>query len=168
MNIYAIKKPSRINSVSITLLVVVALGGYLAYWWVPILWPVFQMTGMMKTACGEAYRGSDDKTVMKKLVADAARTKWRIDERNFRFRRIPYTRRELKTLKIDEDGAVARRGKHCEVDFYYEDDFPIPFTGKTMRLTFERSVDAPLEPVKYDKLCTCVSVPGGPAGPRAR
>ena len=163
MNIYAIKKPNRINSVTVTLAVGGLLIGYLLYWWLPIFWPIFRMTGIMKSACSEAYRNPNDEAVMEKLIADASRTGLRIDERNFRYRRIPFTRAERQASQITEESFVNRRGKECEIAFHYEDDYPLPLIGKTTRLVFERTITQTLEHTQYDKLCTCVSVPGGPA-----
>ncbi len=160
MNIYLMKKPKRINSVSVSMFLGLLLFVYLLYWWIPILWPIFQMTGIMKNACGEAYRNVDDRVVMEKLLTDAQRTKLKISENNFRFRRIKYSRDELASMNIEEDTFVANRGKHCEIAFHYEDDYPVPFIGLETRLVFERTIDAPLVPVKYEKLCTCVTVPG--------
>ncbi|MEL7368203.1 MAG: hypothetical protein AAFN74_04770 [Myxococcota bacterium] len=135
--------------------------GYLLYWWGPILWPIFQMTGIMKTACNEAYRQLDDRKVMQKLLGDAQRTGLAVTEDNFRLRRIPYTPEEMEQF-ANKTEYIQRRGKVCEIDFRYADTYAIPFTGKTIHLQFDRTVDAPLSPVKYDKLCTCVTVPGGP------
>lgn len=168
MNIYDMKKPKRINSVSVLMALGLAFLGYLLYWWVPIMWPVFQMTGIMKSACSEAYRTVDDNTVVDKLVKDAQRTGLRIDKTNFRFRRVPYTGAEIKARDLVGKDFIVARGKHCEIDFRYQDEFAIPFTGRQMSLTFDRTVDATLEPVKYDKLCTCVRVPGGPGMLRER
>ena len=114
MNIYLMKKPKRINSVSVTLFFGTLLIVYVCYWWIPILWPLFQMTGIMKTACNEAYRNVDDKLVMKKMLVDAQRTKLKIDENNFRFRRIMFTPEELVAMKLSDDNFVAQRGKRCE------------------------------------------------------
>ena len=164
MNIYMMKKPKRINSVSVTMAIGILVIVYLVYWWGPILWPLFRMTGIMKAACNDAYRITDNEAVMKKLVADAQRTGLRITKDNFRFRRLPYTAADLKALNPNGDADMSyteKRGKHCEIDFRYSDDFPIPFTGKTMRFTFDRTVDQSLELVKYDKICTCVTVGGG-------
>ncbi|MEM7676978.1 MAG: hypothetical protein AAF449_13320 [Myxococcota bacterium] len=161
MNIYAPKKPKKINSVSVTMFFGTIILGYLLYWWVPILWPIFQMTGIMRTACNEAYRQIDDTKVMNKLLSEAQRTGLPVSEDNFRFRRIPYEPQELEQF-VNKTGYIERRGKTCEIDFRYIGTYSIPFTGKTMQLQFDRTVDAPLTPVKYDKLCTCVTVPGGP------
>lgn len=159
MNIYQMKKPKRFNSVSVSMAVALVVFGYLLYWWVPILWPIFQMTGIMKSTCNYAYRTFDDRLVMKHLVEQAARTRLQISEDNFRYRRIEYTPDERRALKIDDSSFVRMRGKRCEIDFHYEDDYPIPFLGRSIHLVFERSIEAPLETVQYDKMCTCVRVP---------
>ncbi len=161
MNIYMMKKPKRINSVTVTMAVGLLVIGYLLYWWIPILWPIFQMTGIMKSACNAAYKDFDDERVMAGLIKDARRTRLRISEDNFRFRRVRYALAEVQGMGIEDNSFFARRGKHCEIDFRYTDTYPIPFLGKSIELTFDRTVDQPLTTVKYKKYCTCVTVPGG-------
>ena len=162
MNIYAPKKPKRINNVSITIAIGVVIIGGLLYWWVPILWPIFQVTGMMRTACHEAYRTMDDEKLIDDLARDAQRTGLAISKDNFRIRRIPYTPEQLRESGLPKDSPIILRGRTCEIDFRYENDFPVPLVNKSMHLVFDRTITDTLEPVKYNKLCTCVSVPGGP------
>lgn len=162
MNIYQMKKPKTINSVSVSMVVAGLVLAYLLYWWVPILWPIFRMTGIMKAACNEAYQDYDDQRIMKKLLRSSVRTGLPLTKDNFRFRRVPYTLEEMKARKIESDSFLVKRGKICEIDFRYRADYPIPFTGRTMFLQFDRSVSAPLVTVEYTKLCTCVTVPSNP------
>ena len=50
-----------------------------------------------------------------------------------------------------------KRGKACVIELYYVDNFSWPLIGQTTELTFERDVRVPLDPVKWEKGCTCVT-----------
>ena len=160
MNIYAMKKPKRINSVSVTLALIGAVLAYTIWFLVPAFWPIFQLTGIMRGACNDAYRQHDDKKVMQKLLLDARRTKLRVTEDNFRLTRIKYSDDELQVLAkgdaVMADG-YQKRGKECVLEMRYQDNYTWPLIGQTTRLEFEREVRTPLETVKYEKACTCVT-----------
>lgn len=161
MNIYLMKKPKRINSVSVTVTLVVLAIGYLLWFVIPTYWPSFQMGGIMKGACHDAYRIINNEKLMKKLLEDSRRTGLRITRENFKLTRVPYTAEDRANKNIPSGSYPDKRGKACQLEFYYEDDFPWPLIGKTTRITFHKFVETPLEQVKYDdgigQDCTCVS-----------
>ena len=158
--IYEIKKPRRINSFSVTIFLMAAAIGYLGYFFIPVWWPVFQLTGIMRGACNNAYREYDDKKVISVLLRDASRTKLRVTEDNFRLTRLPYTEEELAVLSKGQQTGMdllRRRGKECVLEMRYQDDYKWPLIGTTTHLEFEREVRASLETIKWEKGCTCVT-----------
>jgi hypothetical protein len=152
------KKPKRLNSVSITLGIIAIFVGYFCWFLVPAFWPVFQLTGIMRGACNNAYRELNDEKVMDTLLKDSRRTKLRLSKDNFRFTREPYTDEELNAMATDyARGLSTKRGKECVIEMYYQDNFAWPLIGQTTEMTFEREVRVPLDPVKWEKGCTCVT-----------
>ncbi len=149
MNIYAMKKPKRINSVSITVTLVILVVGYLGWFIIPTWWPSFQMGGIMRGACNDAYRMTNDEKLMTKLVKDSRRTGLKITKENFRFTRIKYTAEELNELNYPSGSTPDVRGKRCVIEFYYEDDYMWPLINKPQRIVFEKRIEAPLEQIKY-------------------
>lgn len=161
MNIYSMKKPKRINAVSVIFVFLAAVIGYLGYVFVPIYWPIFQLSGIMRAACYEAYRQTADEPVMASLLDNGRRTKLKLSKDNFRFTRLPYSEEELKVQSKGKPRLreiLMERGARCRIEMHYEDDYPIAFTGKTIHLTFDKTVEQTLEQVDYE-MCTCVSVP---------
>ena len=149
MNIYLMKKPKRINSVSVSVTLIAIAIGYLLWFVIPTYWPSFQMGGIMRGICHDAYRELDNEKLVTKLVQDGMRTGLKITKENFRFSRIPYTMEELTERKLPHDSYQAKRGKTCLIEFYYEDDFPWPLIGETTRITFEKRVEEPLVQIEY-------------------
>lgn len=149
MNIYAMKKPKRINSVSITVTLIVLVVGYLLWFLVPVYWPSFQMGGIMRGICNDAYRELDNKKLLDKLVESSRRTGLKITKENFRLTRVPYTPQELVALKQKSDGYWARRGKECVLEFYYEDAYPWPLIDKKTTFVFDKTISNTLEHVEY-------------------
>ena len=167
MNIFLQKKPKRINVVSVTLTTILVVGGYFLWFWVPAFWPIFQLSGIMRGACNDAYRQTDDAKVVQKLLADAKRTRLKLSEDNFRFYRVPYTDEELEKLPGGRASDVwARKGKICVIEMHYEDDYRLPLIDKTHHQVFERTVEVKMTPVTWEKQdwslpeCRCVHVPG--------
>ena len=166
MSVYLQKNPKRVNFVSVTLTLSVLVVGYLLWFWIPTYWPVFQLTGLMRGACNDAYRLLDNEKVIEKLLVNARRTRLRLSKDNFRMSRTRYTDDELRTLpggmKTD---MWALKGKTCVIEMHYEDDYEWPLIGKTQRLVFERTVEEDLTPVIWEKSdyslpdCRCVSLP---------
>lgn len=162
MSIYAMKKPKRINAVSVSFFFLALIVGYIGWAAVEIYWPVFQLSGIMRGACNDAYKIHDDEKVMAKLLKDARRTGLPLSNDNFRFTRVPHSDEELIT-KSKGNAAIRRnmirRGKTCVIEMRYEDDFKLPLLDKRLHIPFSREVEGPLELVKYEKMCTCVTVP---------
>lgn len=162
MNIYAMKKPKRINAVSISFFFLALIFGYIGWAVVEIYGPIFQLSGIMRGACNDAYRNTSDEQVMNKLLKDSQRTGLPLTKDNFRFTRIPYSEEELQVLTKGNQSAraaIAARGKTCKIEMRYANDFKLPLLDKTVHIPFEKTVVASLEQVKYDKMCTCVTVP---------
>src|SRR5688500_16366092 len=116
------KKPKRLNTVSVTLLLLGAVLAYVIWFLVPAFWPIFQLTGIMRGACNNAYREYDDKKVISVLLRDARRTKLRVTEDNFRLTRLPYTEEELAVLSKGQQTGMdllRRRGKECVLEMRY-------------------------------------------------
>ncbi len=156
MSIYEIKKPKRINSVSVTFFFLAVGFGYAGWALVPMFWPVFQLTGIMRGACNDAFRVYDDEAVVAKLIKDASRTGLRLSKDNFRMSRVPYTQQEqagktegLKTLRI-------KRGKECVIEMHYEDDYTLPLFNKVVHVPFDRTVRTNLKDIDAGIDCTCV------------
>lgn len=173
MNVYLQKNPKRVNAVSVTLTLVALGGGYLLWFWLPAYWPVFQLTGIMRGACNDAYRIVDNDEIIKKLLVNARRTGLRLSKENFRMTRTRYSDEELRKLPGGMKTDVwAKKGKTCVIEMHYENDYTWPLIGKTQRLVFERTVEAELSPVIWDKGggsfpdCRCVSLPGRSSGMR--
>jgi hypothetical protein len=153
VSIYAAKKPKRINAVSVTVFLVLLVVGYAAYALIPIYWPVFQLKGVLRSACNEAYRKVDDEEVMKYIMTQSRRTGLKLTKDNFRFRREPYPADELSALTQGKDPNYAeyvrKRGKTCVIDYYYRDEYTLPVVGTKLTLTFQDSVTGTLEAVRY-------------------
>lgn len=158
MNIYAPKKPKRINSVSVTVALFVLVLGYLGWAFGPILWSVFQLEGIARAACNEAYRQLDNDEVIAKLVRDSSRTGLRLTAQNFRMTRLPYDEEELReqTAVIKDSQSRAKqvaylqqRGKTCVIEYYHRDRYPLPLVGKSIELTFNDEVRGSLETVSW-------------------
>lgn len=161
MNIYLQKKQKKINSVSVTITVTLAVIGYLLWFAIPTYWPIFRMTGIMKSTCNEAFKVIDEDRLMRKLLIEAKRTKLKLTKNNFRMTRTPFTVEELEAKTKDQTQwpNIRKRGKECVLDFYYEDDYEWPLIGAKTHLVFERQVVEPMEAVTWEKTnydCTCV------------
>lgn len=162
MNIYAMKKPKRINSVSITFFILAVVVGYAGWALIPIYWPVFQLSGIMRGICYDAYRNHDNEKLMDKLLKEGRRTGLKLSEDNFRLTRLPYSEEELVALTggvMEKRGLYLKRGKTCRLEMHYEDDFTLPVIDKSVHLSFDKTVESTLEQIKYDKTCTCVTLP---------
>jgi hypothetical protein len=158
VNIYLMKKPKRINSVSITLGLIGLALAYVGWFMVPAFWPIFQLTGIMRGACNHAYKEPSDEKVMNFLLREAQRTKLKLSKDNFRLTRIAYTDEELNALPSAHAQELSRkRGKECVIELIYQDKYAWPLIGQTTEFTFERAVRQELDPVKWEKGCTCVT-----------
>ena len=163
MNIYLMKKPKRINSVSVTLFLLLVAGAYLGWTFGPVYWPFFQMTGIMRGVCNTAYREKNDDKLLEALVKEGRRTRLRLSTDNFSIERIQYSEEELLAAPEGPRKIVAERGKACVINFHYEDEFTWPVLERRSPVIIDRRIETPLEQVswKKDDNCTCVSVPRG-------
>lgn len=162
MNIYMMKKPKKINSVSVTLALIGLVLAYAGWFLVPAFWPIFQLTGVMRSTCNTAYRELNDEKVMAELLKQAKRTGLKLTKDNFRFTREPYTVEELEAARQKHSGSeelLQKRGKACVLEMRYVDDYTWPLIGKTTTIPFEREVRVDLKTVEWEKQCTCVTVP---------
>jgi hypothetical protein len=161
VNIYLMKKPKRVNAVSVTITIIALIIAYTGWFLVPAFWPIFQVTGMMRGACNDAYKIYDDEKVMAKLMKEVPRAKLRMTKENFRLTRVPYTEEELDAAVKDKGEKVRefyqKRGKTCVLEMIYKDSYEWPLIGKTTDFTFERKVETELEQVQWEKSCTCVT-----------
>ncbi len=146
------KKPRRINTVSVAFVVAALLVGYAAYAFIPIYWPIFQMEGIIRGICNDAYRELNNDRLMDKLLAETKRTGLKLSKDNFRMKRIPYDQHELDKLGIGDAAAptlVEQRGKAFEIAYRYRDTYSLPLIGQTLTLTFEDTLSTSLETVQY-------------------
>jgi hypothetical protein len=149
--IYEMKKPSRINAFSVSLVLVALALAYFLYFFIPVWWPVFQLTGIMKGVCNDAYHTHDDKKLMDKLLAEAKRTRLRLTEENFLLERERYTPEELNAMSISDSARalLERRGKVCRISLGYTSEAKLPFTQKVVEIPWNRSVETDLAVIKY-------------------
>lgn len=162
MNIYLMKKPKRVNSVSVSVALLVLVLGYAGWFFLPAYWPVFQLNGIMHGICNDAYRIQDETVLMQRLLKEARRTGLKLSEKNFRFIRVQWTDEELRERLQEDKNAWAlyqRRGKECVLQMRYVDRYPLPLLGNTVQMSWSNEVKAPMEPITWEKKCTCVSVP---------
>jgi hypothetical protein len=163
VSVYAIKKPGRVNSVSVSLLLVLAGIGYAGWALVPVYWPYFQLGGMMRGVCYEAYRNADDAALIKRLLADGKRTGLALGPEDFELERVPFAPEELAAQTAGNPEAariLGARGKECVIRFRHATDRVLPLIGKSVRLSFSTEKRVTLETITWEKACTCVSVPG--------
>lgn len=161
MSIYAMKKPKRINSVSVTVAIVLLIGGYFAYAFVPKYWPFFQMKGVLRGFCNKAYRDyQDDKKLVDELVKDTRRIKLSLSADNFEFEREPFDQEDFTGVSQARMEQMQQRGKTCVVRFYYEDEITLPIIDKPFTRSWESEVRVPLKndgPLKGPfEDCSCV------------
>lgn len=163
MNIYLMKKPKRINSVSVTLFLMAAVTAYLGWAYIPIYWPLIQMSGIMRGVCNDAYREQRNDALLQQLVREGKRTRLRISADNFSVERVAYSEEEMMNQSEHAKSILRARGKACVISFHYEDTYTWPLFDSPHRVVFDRTVETPLETVKWTKdetaFCTCVSVP---------
>lgn len=139
---------------------VVLVIGYLTYFFAPIYWPLFQLGGIMRGICNDAYRITKDEQLMDRLLEQSKRTGLDLTEDNFRLTRIQWSDEELQELAGDNQRRremLESRGKECLLEMHYEDDYEWPFIGKSSHFAFDSSATAPLEQIKWEKQCTCVT-----------
>jgi len=158
VNIYAPKKPKRINSVSVTLALMTLAFGYFLWAFIPIYWPIFQLKGIIRAACNDAYRVLDDEAVVSKLVQDAARTGLPLTKDNFRMERVQMEPEEIEAETADFEDQVQKRlrqdylrqrGKTCKIEYYYRGRYDLPLIAQTVQITWNDTVSGSLETVSW-------------------
>src|SRR5438067_2513029 len=145
--IYEMKKPKKINSFSITIFLLVVTLGYFGYFIIPVWWPIFQETGIMKGVCNDMYREYSNDKLMKKLLKETARTGLKVTKENFLLQRVPYAADELFNLDKAVVELRTQRGKECRLSFSYVSDAQWPFLGKSTPIEWNRSVKTDLKVV---------------------
>lgn len=165
------KKPKRINSVSVALALMALAFLYFLWAVVPTLWPLWQMSGIMRTACSVAYSEADDEVVMQRLVKDGRRTKLRISKDNFLLERVAFTEDEILAAPERLRGVMSKKGKECVLRFRYVDTYALPLLGLEYELPYESKVTLSLQPdetanylndLVYNS-CTCTRTRSGGA-----
>jgi hypothetical protein len=149
VGIYEIKKPKKINSFSVTLFLIVVVGGYLLYWYIPAWWPIFQIKGIMSGTCNDAYRQMDNDKLLDKMLKETKRTGLKLTKQNFELERERYTPAELVGLDEKKQDLMQRRGKTCRLTFRYKNNYEMPFIGKSVPLSWTKTVESELGIIKY-------------------
>lgn len=149
MSIYEVKKPKRLNAFSVPLFIVLFAVGYFLYWWLPMWWPVFTLTNIMRGICNDAYREMDDEKLMTKLLNDSRRTGLRLTAENFEIERIPWEEGELEAKGQKRSETSDKRGKTCVINFYYTVDSQLPIIGKSVEVNFDREVQGDLSVIQW-------------------
>ena len=170
MNIYAMKRPRRMNAVSAGLTILLLAAVYAGWALLPVLWPLWQISGMMRTACAQAYRTTDNGEVIAYLMKEVQRSPLAVNEDNFRLERKPYAEDELLNLAPDARRKRRAQGRTCVLRFRYVDRYRLPILGTMYRMPYEASVRLDLRPnegrgralndLVYNS-CTCTSVRRG-------
>jgi len=166
MGVYDPKKPKAMNAVSVTGALVVLVLGYLAYVLVPPYWQIFQLQGILKSACNEAYQQWSDEKVMDYLMRQVPRTRLPLSKDNFRFTRIPYTaeeRREEFGERANDPQIVQlaeTRGATCVMEYRYARTIHFPLIEQELPVVHQGEVRASLKTVRYDQpfQCRCAAV----------
>ena len=167
MNIYAMKKPKRINAVSVSLFVFAVLFVYGVWALVPTFWPLWQMSGIMRSGCARAYQSDDNEWVMKQVLKDSRRTGLTVTKNNFRLARVPYDDAELEGKTKAMQDLMVKYGRECVLRFRYVDTYQLPLIGVEYRLPYESKITVNLRRNEGDKntlndlvynSCSCTSV----------
>ncbi len=146
MSVYQLKKPRRINSVSVGLAVIFAVLVYAAWFLVPMFWPLLQVSGMARRACAHAYAEPNDQVVFDRLLKETRRTRLRLSKDNFRFERIPYSEESLRGVPALKQDRALSIGETCEIAFRYVGDYELPLIGATVTIPYETSYSMSLVP----------------------
>lgn len=149
--IYEMKKPARINSFSVTLTLIVATLAYAGYFFIPVWWPVFQVTGIMRGICNDAYHTFENEKLMEKLLKETKRTGLYLTSDNFVLERVPYTEEDYQAQNIDysKRPAYERRGKLCRLTLTYTSKARWPFLEKVTDIPWNRSIETDLSIIKW-------------------
>ena len=173
MNIYAIKKPKRINAVSVTLTLLLLGGAYAAWAFVPVLFPLWRMNGLMRIACAKAHNDPNDAAVIADLVKRAQTPGLSISDDNFLLERTPFSSEELGGQPAAVATQMSKIGKGCVMRFRYVDTYTLPVLGREYTLPYESSVEVNYQGGDKNQLndlvynsCSCTSVRSNRRGAR--
>ncbi len=136
MTVLRYKKPSAINSVSISMLLGLGLAVYAGSVLIPIVWPVLQLGGIMRSVCNQAYRNPDDEALRQRLLKDAARTGLPVTAKSFELVRVKYSPAELQALaRGNEDlrRQLEKRGQEFIIRLDLEAEYRLPLIGRPVR-----------------------------------
>lgn len=165
------KKPKRVNSVSVGLALIAVVLGYAGYAFLPVMWPLWRITGIMRSTCSQGYSNTlDDRALLERMVRETRRTGLRLTLDNFRFERIPYDEETLLRMSERKRALAMKRGRGCRLRFRYASDYALPIVDVPYHLPYEATVDYtyddgttsksnPLYEFFYNS-CTCTSVGG--------
>lgn len=143
------KKPRAFNSLTVTLILLVAGLVYAGYWIVPVWWPVFQLTGIMRGICNDAYHQRDNEILIEKLLKEGARTGLILSKENFQLERVAYSEEEIQKFDEQARPLMISRGKECVLRLIYVSNAKWPFLDKSTKITWRRSISTDLGIVKY-------------------
>ncbi|MBX2813150.1 MAG: hypothetical protein KTR25_15145 [Myxococcales bacterium] len=167
MNIYAMKAPSKVNPTSVSLFFVLLGLGYCCWALAPIMWPLWQVSSRMRTACVAAYQETDDRVVIEDLLKSVRHLGLKLSADNFRMTRVAYEPAELENESPAKQQQLGSIGKECVVEFYYDDKYTWPFFGAELRWPYSSTARMSLERLEakanwlndfaYNS-CTCTSI----------
>ncbi len=136
MTVHRYKKPSAINSVSVSMLLGLALLVYAGSVLIPIVWPVLQLGGIMRSVCNQAYRLPDDEALRQRLLKEATRTGLPVTAKNFELVRVKYSPAELQALARGNEALrrqLEQRGQEFIIRFDLEAEYRLPVIDKPVR-----------------------------------
>jgi hypothetical protein len=149
MSVYAPKKPSAINSFSVTLTVLVSLALFFGSFYLPHAYRAWVLSGVIVSIGNDAYREFDDEKIMKKLVTEANRRGLPLKRDNFVVQRNHYLPAEIPSETAAE--LFRKRGKSITIVVGYEVDAEWPLIDKRTKLRFQKQRDVDLKPIDYTK-----------------
>jgi len=146
---YDPKTPKRINSVSVTMFLVTVALAYGGWFYLPHWWPVFQLSGIMRGICNDAYREFDDKKLMDKLLTQSQRLSMKVAREDFVLYREPYTPQDVHAMNDEARRVLQTRGKVMHAKFKKTVVAKWPLVSKWSYLTFEKEVSTTLETITW-------------------
>ncbi len=156
------KKPKRLNSFTISLIIFAIIMAYLGYAFIPIYWPLIRMKGIQRSTCAFAAQEYDDQVIMKRHLKDVKRTGLNLSKDNFLFERVSYSDEEFEAMKTEALRDWGRkRGKTCRFHFSYANTYLLPLLDIEWKVDWNPSpLEQSLEAQSYDDIginvdCTC-------------
>lgn len=170
MNVYAMKKPSKINGVTVVMFLLLTGFIYGVWTFIPVIWPLWQVTNEMRVACASAMRTDDDEEVIKLLLKNTQRTRLKLSADNFQLTRIPYEPEELESKSPEAADRFRKIGRECLLEFYYDDTYLMPIIKREFRMPYQSEIRLDLVKNTAQKnllnewaynSCTCTAVRRG-------